>query len=867
MNQEQSPHDEAMDAALAVFSRATQDIIYFAEEVLCVELWSAQKEFLLNVQDSTFNPEEDPKRVISLAGQGVGKCLTADSRVYTGTSQGLLTVAQAAADGECGVVAMDETSERLDLTQASATYQGVKPCVRLITRTGSSVGASLDHPVYTSRGWISAGEVREGDFLAQARLLPEPKDPLLISDRDVKLAAYLLSDGGTTTGVTFSQQPGAVLDEMRTLCDMTYRSKYDYGVRGERDFCRRWGFYGCKAVDKRMPAEFFGLDQRQLALFINRFWACDGYFNKDSGPEICLASEGLIDDLQTALLRFGIVASKKYKRAKCQTGVFDSWRLSVSGSSNLRAWRDSVGEVLGKEGQLPEVRAGNTNVDVVPDCRTILEDLRVSESEARNAGFRVRHGSNWSRRKTKEFCERFGDHKRASNDLFWTPVVEVKDLGEQEVYDLCVTTAGNFVANNLVVHNTFAMVIAALWRHIRTPETLTIITAPTERQCQVVFFAEMRRILRSAPQWFRGMFTLTASTLRMKGKDNEAWEMRAITASTPEAMQGLHAKDMTVLIEELSGIDDKIVEALKGTVSRPGDMMICISNPTKPEGELYRAYHGAKKEWPRRMVFDKEKLARETKSNGDPFGLVSTRTIESLEREYGRDSDFFRVRVLGQFPSQGGTAILPVRQVEAAMGHDGRGPGITNSVKMGGKNIKRIGIDFAGEGGDVCAVAVRLGNAIVELWSGDVAPHEALEVGYAMQQKYMWSDDDVVYVVDAVGIGQGMLPLLREEGKRLMAFGNNYSSPTLEHADLQTHAFFKLQELLGYGTIYIPDDRELLEQLTTRTYKWEPGGRQRLKVESKKDYKKRGFQSPDKGDAVVQCFACDDMDAECQIFI
>ncbi len=64
-------------------------------------------------------------------------------------------------------------------------------------------------------GWVAAGDLREGSTVAV--YMGNGNVPYPIPDEQIKLAAYLLGDGGISTGgaVTFSQMEGPILDEFR----------------------------------------------------------------------------------------------------------------------------------------------------------------------------------------------------------------------------------------------------------------------------------------------------------------------------------------------------------------------------------------------------------------------------------------------------------------------------------------------------------------------------------------------------------------------------------------------------------------------------------------------------------------------------
>ena len=162
---------------------------------------------------------------------------------------------------------------------------------------------------------------------------------------------------------------------------------------------------------------------------------------------------------------------------------------------------------------------------------------------------------------------------------------------------------------------------------------------------------------------------------------------------------------MSVFIE-VSGMDDAVLEAFIGTCSGPQDVIAAIGNPTKTEGMLFRAFEGGpkmEKAWPFRLTLNKLTLSQERPD------LASPKTIDTLREEHGEESDFYRVRVLGEFPSQSGQTILSFADIQRAV-ETPVWQGIKGSTDP---HLRRIGFDFAREGGDSYAVALRLGNAIV----------------------------------------------------------------------------------------------------------------------------------------------------------
>lgn len=200
----------------------------------------------------------------------------------------------------------------------------------------------------------------------------------LATDDEIIMAAYLLADG-CTVGSTclFTNATPEVIKEFTEVGDRLsdpsknlIRSNTETGViecarigntltlraRGMSWFIRKFNLSG-KAINKKMPRRFKGLDERQICLFLNRFWACDGWIEKRTGPAITLANEGLIQDLQKMLAKIDIHIGYRHKPSRFRGKVFDAWRLRIVNKKDTEQFFRKVGLVLGKERACADVLA------------------------------------------------------------------------------------------------------------------------------------------------------------------------------------------------------------------------------------------------------------------------------------------------------------------------------------------------------------------------------------------------------------------------------------------------------------------------------------------------------------------------------
>lgn len=242
------------------------------------------------------------------------------------------------------------------------------------------------------------------------------------------------------------------------------------------------GLWGKNAHAKDLPDIIFELERPQLALFLNRLFACDGsaYIqNQDQyGISYCSVSYTLVRDLQHLLLRFGINAKLRHRQANYQDERRPFYELRLTARQDVLAFIDNIG-IFGKEDKIEQIRRlclarrPKVNSDTLP-----LEIWkRILASKGTRSWPTVFKGcypftlSNlhvgrrgFSRERLALFAAALADQELmdlASSDLYWDRIEAIDYKGVQQVYDLTVPETHNFIAEDMLVHNTtFAMNIA-----------------------------------------------------------------------------------------------------------------------------------------------------------------------------------------------------------------------------------------------------------------------------------------------------------------------------------------------------------------------------------------------------------------------
>ncbi len=337
-------------------------------------------------------------------------------------------------------------------------------------------------------------------------------------------------------------------------------------------------------------------------------------------------------------------------------------------------------------------------------------------------------------------------------------------------------------------------------------------------------------------------------SLSLKLSTGEAF---AVASDTPDLIEGAHAEQLLYLFDESKAIPSRTFDAAEGAFSGAGSetkaeaFALAVSTPGEPQGRFYDIHRRTPgyEDWHTRHVTLAEVLAA---------SRVSQSWVEQRERQWGRGSAVFQNRVLGEFAANSDDGVIPLAWVELAVErwHEWHDAGSR------GEGLPIIGVDVGGGHGDASVLAVRYSSVIGELRysAGDVMETTGRVAG-------LLANPGGVAVVDAIGIGAGVLARLREQGFAAHAF---HASARTEMRDetgelgflnARAAAWWNMRTLLdpanGHRVALPPDDR-LTGDLTAP--RWKVGSSGRIQIEGKSDIRKRLGRSTDAADAVIQSF-------------
>ena len=307
---------------------------------------------------------------------------------------------------------------------------------------------------------------------------------------------------------------------------------------------------------------------------------------------------------------------------------------------------------------------------------------------------------------------------------------------------------------------------------------------------------------------------------------------------------GISAANILYIVDEASGVDEKVFEAMEGNMAA-GAKMVLTSNPTRTVGTFFDAFHSKRQFW-HCMTTSSEESPNVTGERHIP-GLAGKEWIAEKKVEWGIDSPIYHIRVAGKFPGQSTNAAIGLALAEEAR---------HRFAKTDAEGALRIGIDVARYGDDETVIwPVRGAKALKPLVLMNKKGHEIAGEALDLIDKLKRSHAEPVAVkVDEIGLGASPLDFLSvmERAKdagvtvRAVNVSKNSEKPDKYH-DLRTQLCFDLKDWLEAGGA-IPDDEKLVQEMISPTYHFDVKGRKQ--VDTKEVEKKTLGRSPDRRNAL-----------------
>ena len=383
-----------------------------------------------------------------------------------------------------------------------------------------------------------------------------------------------------------------------------------------------------------------------------------------------------------------------------------------------------------------------------------------------------------------------------------------------------------------------AMII--LWILSTRPHAKGIITANTSDQLRTKTWGELGKWLSRCivGHWFE--YNNGRGSMNIYHKSYpESWRADAQTCreENSEAFAGMHSASSTpfYVFDEASAVPNKIWEVAEGGLTDGEPMFFVWGNPTRNYGKFRECFTRASHRWNTRQI-DSRTTTRPNK-----------KLIAEWAKDWGEDSDFFRVRVLGRFPRSGDMQFIGNEDVFGSMK---RGAG-----RYLGDDPLICGVDLARGGEDECFIQFRRGQDAKSEKRYRIPGEDSrnsMQVASKLADILDRHQPDVTFL-DVGSMGGPIGDRLRQLGYHVVdiGFGHN-ADDEKRYANKTSEMGARCRDWIIHGGA-LPDDPRLEMELTARLF--DQDKKDRLILQSKKDMKKVIGVSPDRADALYLTFA------------
>lgn len=370
-----------------------------------------------------------------------------------------------------------------------------------------------------------------------------------------------------------------------------------------------------------------------------------------------------------------------------------------------------------------------------------------------------------------------------------------------------------------------------LWAMSTRPHLAGWVTANTQSQLKSKTWRELsvwhKRAINA--HWFEW-----TATRFFHVEHQTTWGLDAIPWSehNSEAFAGLHAEYVLMIMDEASAIADVIWEVAEGAMTTPRAMWFCFGNPTRNTGRFRECFRKYRHRWNGRKI------------DSRTCKMTNKEKLKEWQEDHGEDSDFFRIRVRGEFPNSDVNQLINTLAIERAA-----------KTKQLVSGPLKIGVDPARFGDDETSIIRRRNRSAYKVKSYKGLCTMTL-AGIIVNIIKAESPDQVA--IDVGGLGAGTYDRLVELGYGDIVIPVNFGGI----ANDPERYYNKRSEMWGEMgkwieddvlPVSIPDDDMLQTDLETPLYSYDSKGR--LVLEKKEDMKKRIGRSPDKGDSLALTFA------------
>lgn len=369
------------------------------------------------------------------------------------------------------------------------------------------------------------------------------------------------------------------------------------------------------------------------------------------------------------------------------------------------------------------------------------------------------------------------------------------------------------------------------WFLICWPQPKMAGTASSGKQLKVNLWPELAKWrnqsrIKDLVTWERERVYLTELEGQQAFCEARTFNVKQGAEEQAETLAGMHEIFMAYVVDEASGVPNPVFRPVEGGMTQMVNFAVLAFNPTRATGYAIDSQQRFRQDW----------ICLHWSSEDTP--LISKEILERDLARHGRESNWYRIRRLGLPPHAEQGVLIPWEWIINA---------IDRPLEPTRDDPIVMALDV-GAGGDDSALLRSAGPLIYPFETISTADSNIL-TGWSLT--HLFAHLPRFMFVDVIGYGWAVGGNLRaryKDGEVIDVNVNTEARDKSRFYRLRDELWWEVREEFESGIISIPDDPTLIEELSAFHYKEDAGV---IKVESKEELKKRGFDSPNKGDCIM----------------
>lgn len=649
--------------------------------------------------------------------------------------------------------------------------QPQKECLKVTTSQGYFLTGSTNHLIKVLEGgkiiWKRYHDIKLGDYACISRNICKWGESATNIEMDeAYLVGLAVGDGSygnsQTSGVVMTSADNEILAFCEKYPCGPRHSKQGtkaFSLRLKKEFCdylfAKYQITKTTSYFKVIPQPILKSSEL-LASFLSGLMDTDGTADKDRlRIGFCTTSKSLAEEVQKALLTFGIVCRLKERKSPSPFGK--AWHLDINGT-NAVLFGKSINFRLNRKRDILQKHInknvyGNSNIDVIPGIKGPLNLIRekyVCPKKLKNLGqgqiVRNSDSLNLTYYSLGQYLEsltgkgvlndELKNYREIEEEHFFFDRITSIEPTIKNCVDFNIPDGERYWSNGFISHNSFLSAIFCFLYMLFNPGTKIIIAGPTFRTSRNIF-NELEKIVKNPKaKMLADCFTEEPS----KRTDIYTWNINggSIVAIplNGEKIRGFRAHililDEYLLLSkaivdnvlkpflavnsdvtERQLIQDEEEELIKigamkeseRTIFQEKQKMVCLSSASYTFENLYQTF----KEW-RDEIYSPEMktpakfFISQLSYEAMPPGLISSTVINEAKGEGSNDS--FKREWEAQF-TDGNDGYFSARKMMACTIPDTERPNLVLSGDKKNKYILAIDSNFSNsESADHFAMAV-----------------------------------------------------------------------------------------------------------------------------------------------------------------